>query len=109
MKIERTDDELVDFWSIAMPEGIILVTEEDAKRIKELVQTNTVIIQESEIDRRDAFICPFYVELVDLFGAETSIRLDQVGTITHVDEAIRELSKRQDVLLEQRHKKHDWE
>lgn len=100
MKIERTDDELLDYWIVNLPEGPMFVTKLDAERIKDSVTTNTITVCDDDGYRQDCFICPFYIEVVDLFGAEKSVRLDQVGTIEHIDEDIRALSKRQDKLLD---------
>jgi hypothetical protein len=109
--MERTDEDLLDYWTIAMPEGILCVTKAVADAVKEQVTKSTIVIYEPDArepnEPHDAFICPLYYEFVDLFGSATAVRLDQVGTIANINPEIRAMSERQDKLLAP--EKKDWE
>lgn len=94
-----SDEMLIDYWVICTADGTVIVTEEAAKAVKDAQAAHTVTVHDEGNVLRDCFIAPFQFDLIDLFGAETTVRLDQVGLITHSSPEAREVSRRQDELV----------
>jgi hypothetical protein len=109
--MQRSDDDLLDYWFIYGPEGPIEVTEEVMKAARDARDANTIINHDDLTGIiSDAFICPVLFDFKDLYGSEVSMSVDSMYMFGHATPESRALNRRQSALIEKEaDDKPEWE
>jgi hypothetical protein len=103
----RSDEDYIDHWLLHVIGGTVEVDEETKNKVRKAIDVNTVAVRTDHgvvLQVQQVFF-----DIIDLMGAETSLRLDEVKLITHWTPEWRDNYKAFQKAKDDGEEKKDWE